>query len=131
MVTEKTFDRVLSDFRSECKVPGKLFAAFKMDDITDKWSVLVATEQVTEEVKREIFFKLVDLFVRHLDDDERNSIARIGMYSVQDHLVQLILNAYKTGDEITSDQKINGNVIHEGYIALAVKERNAQVHHQA
>lgn len=131
MVNDKTLGLILGDLRKECDLPIKLFAAFKMDDITDKWSIIVATDQVTQEVKMRIFSNLVELFTRHLDENERNNIARIGTFSVHDHLIELILSKYKTGDQITADQKINGNIIHEGYIVLAGREQNAEMHPEA
>lgn len=98
-----------------------LFAVFKMDEITDKWSILVGSEWVNETTRKEAFSYLIDCMKENLNEEERFSIARIGIMNSQDHLVQLMLDTFKTGESVVDDCKVNGNIIHEGIILKSSK----------
>jgi len=87
-----------------------LFALLKMDEFTDKWSILVCANWLDENS----FSYLSNLLKSVLNEEESKTIARIGIFSEDDHLIDLLLN-YKTGSRI-QEQKVNGNLIHDGYI---------------
>ncbi len=93
------------------------FGIFKMDEFTDKWSVLLSAEWLTEDKRGAFFSSFTSIIKEALSEEEAQSIARVGLFSVDDHLIDLLLN-YRTGSRIL-EQPINGNVIHEGYILVS------------
>ena len=97
------------------KGPVTLMALMKMDDIVDKWSVVFSASWSSDEKGRNEAFKLIfDLTKDILDIDERNSIARIGIFPEKEHLIELLLQYQK--DAKIENRKINGNFVHEAYI---------------
>lgn len=92
-----------------------LLAMLKMDDITNKWSILFSANWITEENFRESFIFLRDVLMGELSEEERSTIARIGILPLHDHLVQELLK-YKTGTKLSGSQRMNGNIIHEAEI---------------
>jgi len=101
----------------------ELFAVLKMDEITDKWSIIVGSSWVNDENRKEVFGLLIDLMRKRLDDEERYSIARIGILNSREHLVELMLEEFKSDQSITDDRKVNGNIIHEGFILKSEKQQ--------
>lgn len=91
-----------------------LFAILKMDDLIDKWSIVIAADWMTPDLYSQVFNDFAVLLQNNLDQDESNSIARLGISSTTEHLISELLK-YKTGDEIP-DGKINGNTIYEGHV---------------
>lgn len=91
-----------------------LLAVMKMDDLVDKWSIVVAADWITSDNTREVFNNFVTLIKAELNKEELDSIARLGIFSADEHLVSELLK-YKSGTVIT-DTKVNGNRIYEGYI---------------
>ncbi|MBN1584925.1 hypothetical protein JW899_00995 [Candidatus Uhrbacteria bacterium] len=102
------------------KLSGKhselcLFAVLKMDDLVDKWSVIISGTWSDDKMKRkEIFDDAVSLMTDEFDESELGSIARVGIFSQNEHLITL-LSKYKKGTSF-DNEKINGNQIFEGYI---------------
>ena len=95
-----------------------LFAFLKIDELSDKWSiVLSADEWMSEggEGSEKDFEYVRNLIRENLSDDERLSISRIGIFPKSNHLVIALLQ-YKSGTEIKDDTKVNGNIVHQGYI---------------
>lgn len=124
MVNEKNLELILGDLTRECGIAVSFFAAFKMDDITDKWSIAVAVATDGHDLvdkKKTIFTKLVELFAKYIDEDERASIARIGTFSVNDHLIKLLIEKYESGHVVKEDERVNGNIIHEGFVIRSNK----------
>lgn len=90
-----------------------LFALMKMDDLTDKWTVILSAPWAKESDVG-IFKYILNLIKSELSVEELPEIARVSIFPKTDHFVELLLK-YKSGATIT-DQKLNGNQIHEGYI---------------
>lgn len=112
------FKEILRIITSE-KGEVSLFGMFKMDDITDKWSVILSAPWTESSEKDDSFKYLTGLIQKSLSEEESNDIARVGIFSENEHLVQLLLE-YKTGSRI-QDEKINGNIIHDGFILESKK----------
>lgn len=99
-----------------------LFAVLKMDDLTDKWSVLICASWITDEESRNnAFNEIRELIKRTMTPEERAAIARIVVASKEEHLIQELLEN-KPGTYIGEQLKINGNVIHEAYILESARE---------
>ncbi len=98
-----------------------LFAILKMDEIVDKWSVIVAADWISEstEPKRNALFKTIfDQMNKVLNEEENASISRLGLFGTENHIVQE-LKKLKLGEDGTvriKDEKVNGNMVHEGII---------------
>ncbi len=90
-----------------------LLVILKMDEFTDKWTVIISAPWTNESV--EIFNYLSQVIKSNLTPEESSTIARIGIFPRDDHIINLFLN-YQTDLKITEDTKLNGNVIHEAYI---------------
>ncbi len=108
----KKFETILSEIKKN-KAEVVLFALLKMDELTDKWSVILSAPWAIEG-DADIFKFLFDLIKSNLTEEEFSKIARIGIFSKKEHLIELLLK-YNTGTVITNE-KINGNFIHEGHI---------------
>jgi hypothetical protein len=102
-----------------------LFAAFKMDDLTDKWAVIVAAPWVQHTTFESVFNELRGILIDKLGE-EMSTVARIGVFDQNNHFTQLILDKYKTDDTITEDQQVNGNLVHSGIIVYADKNTAEQ-----
>lgn len=107
------FKQILQEI-VKSKGPVGIFAVMMMDDLTDKWSVLVSAPWADESNSKEAFKFIFGLLLKHLDDEERNSIARIGILDKEEHLAKLLLERKK--DSEINNEKVNGNMIHYGYI---------------
>jgi len=114
------FKEILAELK-KAKKPVILFAILKMDDITDRWSVIYSASNIrTDEEKRDEFVYLVNLIVEHLSPDEREQIARVGVFSPTTHLIDELLR-YKRGYDFAKSTPVNGNVVHEGSFILESK----------
>lgn len=113
---KEEFKTILDSMSTKGEKPTALLALLKMDDLNDKWTVVYADESssLTNEQKNAIFSRLLEEIKKKIQPEELNQIARIGIFTVKDHLVQSLLH-YKTG-AIIKGEKVNGNFIHEGYI---------------
>ena len=89
-----------------------MFALMKIDDVTDKWTLILSAPWATEG-DREIFRYVLDLIKTGLGEDI-SDIARIGIFTRGHHLIEELMK-YRSGAEI-HDKKVNGNLVHEGYV---------------
>jgi len=94
--------------------PVWLFAFLKMDEIVDKWSLIISAPWVNEENREEKFKYIINLLKSNLNEEELSSIARIVVLSKDSYLSQELLKK-KSGDLI-KDEKINGNIVHDGQV---------------
>ncbi len=95
-----------------------VFALFKMDDVVDRWSVIVATQDSkTQDERRVEFDKLADLLKKNLEPSELRDIARVSFLDAKTHLVEELLK-YQSGSDLAR-QQINGNYIYEGRVIYA------------
>ena len=92
-----------------------LFALIKMDELTNKWSVVISASWITSENRKEIFKELVNIMNEKLTPEESITIARIGMFAQNENIVQELLQ-YKKDTHLHEKVRINGNIIHEAYI---------------
>lgn len=99
-----------------------LFAIFKMDELTDKWTVVVSAPWVSEAsfVFEAAFSELRTLLIEALGE-EMGSIARIGFYTLDNHFTSLVMQKFTTDRAISEAQQINGNLVHEGYVVKAIR----------
>jgi hypothetical protein len=110
MVTK--FKTILSEMRAE-RGSVDLFALLKMDEFTDRWTVLLSADWA-KEGDFESFKYVHDLIGRNITAEEMATIARFGVFARTNHLVELLMK-YKSDSRIV-EEKVNGNVIHDGYI---------------
>ncbi|MBI3046466.1 MAG: hypothetical protein HYY86_02965 [Candidatus Harrisonbacteria bacterium] len=94
--------------------PVWLFAFLKMDEIIDKWSLVISAPWINEQNRDQEFEYIINLLKENLNGEELSSIARISVLAKDSHLSQELMKK-KTGDLIKEEQ-INGNIIHEGQI---------------
>jgi hypothetical protein len=114
MVEEK-FKLILENIKKQ-DLPVTLFALLKMDELVDRWSVLFSSPGLEDkEVRDSVFETIISLLDDTLDTDLQDSIVRVGVFPINEHLVQGMLK-YKTGTHIQGPVRINGNYIHEAYI---------------
>jgi hypothetical protein len=106
--------QVLNKFRQDAK-PVWLFAVLKMDEITDRWSLIISAPWLNngDSFNREYEY-VIRVLKEFLTDEELFSLARVSAVSKTDHLVEELLKK-QTGTSIT-EEKINGNIVHEGSI---------------
>lgn len=107
------FKELLAKIKSEkTKNLITLFAITKMDDITDRWTVLLCAPWASGKDSFEYVKKLI---ISQFSPEELSSVARIGIFDKNTSIVQGLLQ-YKSGSTIDDGAKINGNVIHSAYI---------------
>lgn len=88
----------------------------KIDDITDRWSIIFSEPGLDNNEKRkEEFLYLVNLLISDLDGKELDSIARVSVRPLSDHLVESLLK-YRPGYKFDESTPVNGNTVHEGYV---------------
>jgi hypothetical protein len=90
------------------------FAIVRMDDLVDKWSVILCAPWATVANHDEMFRYIIGLMQANLESVELNSVARLSIFSKDEHLIQELLK-FKAG-AIVENQKINGNRVHQAYI---------------
>lgn len=96
-----------------------LFALFMMDDIADKWTIILSAKWVSDFPYEVVFNELQEVSLSALDQRDHMQIARAGIFNTTDHLVEQTLAKYNGRDIEFVDEKINGNYVHRGYILKA------------
>lgn len=92
-----------------------LFAILKMDDLVEKWSVVISGSwEDTEDKRKEVFSTIQELMSTYLTVDERGSVARIAIYPMDDNLIRNLVNFSKGA--LIENQKINGNFVFKGFV---------------
>ncbi len=108
------FKKILADIITT-KGAVTLFAVMKMDDLTDKWSIILAAPWADNAHRKEAFDFVFGLLPKYIDTvEERNLVARIGIFEKNEHLIQVLLQYKK--DSIIENEKVNGNFVHLAYI---------------
>ncbi|HSX17093.1 MAG TPA: hypothetical protein VLH86_03270 [Patescibacteria group bacterium] len=96
-----------------------LFALLKMDELTDRWTVIISGDNLESIEDRKPLFEYV---ARTLGADtyqetlKKHDVARIGIFPLTNHLVE-DLRKYGEDSEI-ENEKANGNFIHKGHIFI-------------
>lgn len=91
-----------------------LFAILKMDELTDKWTIIVAAPWIDSHS----FSYIRDILIKKFTSEEIDTVARLGIFPKSEHIVEELLK-YQSGAIINEDQKINGNLIHEAHILVS------------
>ena len=91
-----------------------LFAFLKIDEFIDKWSLVISAPWVNDSNRNTEFQYMLNIVRENMSPEELSSIGRIVFLSKDDHLIKELLKK-KSGDEI-KEEKVNGNIIHEGQI---------------
>lgn len=95
-----------------------LFAIYKMDEVTDRWSLLFGYKDSIGSKEKDSLGKVVyDIVAKNLDKEEMQNVARVGIFDSSYHLISESLK-YETGTFI-QDKKVNGSFVHEGHILLS------------
>lgn len=101
-----------------------LFALLKMDELTDRWTLILAGNGFDSvDKRREIFNQVFQLVARVLSKEARDEIARVGIFPMDDEIVQ-DLKRQEVGN-IFKDQKANGSFVHYGCVLFSRNEENA------
>jgi hypothetical protein len=116
MLKEK-LKTILEKFEKKQGKNIDLLAILKMDDLIDKWSIVVSAKWINDQNVKQSFNDFVKFIISGLSDEELSTIARLNVMSVDEHLAEELLK-FKTGTNI-ENQKINGNQIYEGYIIFS------------
>lgn len=111
------FKEILSKIKAD-KGEIYLFGLLKMDELVEKWTVLLSAPWSTEATKKEDFEYIRNLIKSTLSSEEFSNVARLGILSKDAHLIQLLLR-YQPDSEIPNETKLNGNVVHQGYILVS------------
>lgn len=90
-----------------------VFAFLKTDDLIDKWSIIFSASWATN--IDESFEYIKRLLDRDLTPDEKLTIARIGIFSKNEQIIQSLLQ-FNSDTKITEATKINGFTVQEGYV---------------
>lgn len=116
------FQSIYSNIKEE-KGNLYLFMILKMDELVDKWSIVVSAPWLTNENQAEVFNYLLTKIRQTLNQEEGSSIARLGTFQPNEHLVRLVNQSIRVegGSPIKLENtKINGYLIHEAYIFESV-----------
>lgn len=132
MVTNDRFIEKISDvYRDIVKEKkGKiyLFMLIKMDEYVDRWSLLISASWFKDENFRDEFKYMLDKLANNLDPGERESISRLGLFTKDEHLVELFTNSYQViavdSPIRIKDTQVNGYKVHEAYIFYAQKAQD-------
>lgn len=92
-----------------------LFAILKMDEFTDKWTVILSAPWINNTNIRDNFVYLRKIMIKSFNNEEMALIARLGVYTKDEHIVGELLK-YNEGATINEEVKLNGSIIHEAHI---------------
>src|SRR6266571_7784372 len=94
-----------------------LFAMLKMDDFTDRWSIVVGGEKLEEIKDRKTLFESIGKIIEDNPDSlKKHDIARIGIFPLGNHLIQDLMKHAENSE--FENEKANGNYIHKGHILI-------------
>jgi hypothetical protein len=113
------FKKVLTEFEAQ-NSPVCVLALLKMDDLIDKWSIFLAAPWINNENNRATFKSFLTAMEKNVSHENLHNIGRIGIFSNEEHLAEELMN-FKEG-AVLKDQKINGNMIYEGYVIASRPE---------
>lgn len=96
----------------------EFFAVVKMDDLTDRWSLVFGLLGAKDLDKREkVFTKIRDIIIEHLSQEDMQDIARISLFATTEHLIKDLMG-YAENEDI-KDVRANGNFIHNGHVFIS------------
>ncbi len=100
-----------------------LFMIIKMDELIDKWSVIASASWITRDNQRDSFTHIATELERILTREELITIARIGIFQPEDHIVKLFNSSFRVqgGNAVRlQNTKLNGFQVHEAYVFESV-----------
>lgn len=108
------FESILQKILQE-KKEITFFGIMKMEELSDKWSVIISASWAKAEDRATIFEYIKKLLDETFTLEERSNIAKIGIFDKDEPLIQyfLQLNGAKMW---LKDSTINGIRIREAYI---------------
>ena len=113
-MVEEDFRALVDALKRNSKV--SFFAILKMDDFTDKWSLLFSGPRLSDtDKKKELFEEIIPL-IYGAERLEREDVARIGLLPLTNHLVKVIRER-PVGSSLRNE-RANGNFIHEGHVLI-------------
>ena len=116
------FQKIYKELKKE-KGSFFLFMILKMDEFTNKWSIVVSAPWISVKNQKESFNYIADKITAHFTKEEISTIARLGIFQSNEHLVRLMTESLrvKGGAPIKLENtKVNGFQIHEAYIFESV-----------
>jgi len=114
----RKFQLIYTDLKRE-KGSFYVFMILKMDEFVNKWSIVVSAPWITKGNQNENFTYLVDKIKETLTLEESSTIARLGIFQPDEHLIRLINQSIRvdSGTPVRLENtKLNGYLIHEAYI---------------
>lgn len=97
------------------KGPVNIFAILKMDEIADKWTVILSAPWSNDSTRSEDFAYLRGLIHKYFTTEELANIARMGLFPKESSLINTLLK-YTEDTDIVEPVQINGNLVHAGHI---------------
>lgn len=116
----EVFQKILQQIVTE-KGQVRVFAIIKMDELTDRWTIVLSAPWATEKTHEESFNYVFGLIKKSFNPEDLSTIARIGFFSKEEHLIEELLK-YQSGTQLKEDVRLNGNIVHEAYIFASNKE---------
>lgn len=128
MVDIQLVEKFNKIFQQITKEKGEvyLFMLVKMDDFSDKWSVVISAPWIGLTQKNKSFDYIRLLMRSTLTQEELLNIARIGIFGPESPLVRLITSAIRSesGTNRLQNTKFNGFLIHDAYIFRSIAPPN-------
>jgi hypothetical protein len=109
----ENFKKILDTLKADNR-PVWLFAYLKMDDLIDKWSLIISAPWINANNENDEYKNILNIVKSCITDEESSSIARVVILPKDDHLIEELLKKEPTAE--IKDEKINGNIIHSGFI---------------
>ncbi len=99
------------------KGPVDVFAVLKMDELVDKWSVVLSAPWIGNggEGTLEDFKFIWSLIRSTFSSEEKSEIARVGMFPKENHLVKELLKL-PVDYRFENQESVNGSIVYDGYI---------------
>jgi hypothetical protein len=94
--------------------PVWLAALLKMDDLVDRWALIISAPWINPENRDTEFRTILALLQQKLTREELVSIVRFGLFDRDNHLVEQLVN--RPVNSRIQEEQINGNIVHEGII---------------
>ncbi len=124
------FNTVFRNIKKEKGSDFYLFMVLRMDEFTDKWSVVVSAPWNTSKNQHGSFRYIAEKIREVLTPEEISTIARIGTFLPDEHLVTLFNQAVRVrdGDPVKlENRKINGYFVHEAYIFESIPFKDINI----
>lgn len=102
-----------------------LLALIQLDTPTEKWSIDVSVENITDASAATKFFDyLYNTLKENLSDKELSEISRVSLHTPEEHIVTLFNEAVEVDDGgvvTLSNTKLNGYTIEKAYVFASNK----------